>query len=100
MIDYDDKRCETNKVSEFHQCLDFDHYKVKWIDFIGVDQTNDIQEVGELFKLHPLTMEAIANTQQRPKYEDMGEYLFLSLKMFAYNKEEKNIKQEQISLVL
>lgn len=100
MIDYDDKRCDEQRVTEFHQCLDFDHYRVKWIDFIGVDQTNDIQEIGELFKFHPLTLESIANIQQRPKYEDMGEYLFLSLKMFSYDAREKTVKEEQISLVL
>lgn len=100
MVDYDDDRCDEKRVTEFHQCLDFDHYKVKRIDFIGVDQTNDIQEIGELFNLHPLTMEAIANIQQRPKYEDMGDYLFLSLKLFSYDKKKQVVKEEQISLVL
>lgn len=37
---------------------------------------------------------------QRPKYEDMDDYLFLTLKMFAYANEEKILKEEQISFVL
>lgn len=73
---------------------------VSWIDFIGLDQTDDIQELGQIFHLHPLTLEDVANTQQRPKWEDMDDYLFISLKLFDYHKDTQTLYEEQISLIL
>ena len=35
-----------------------------------------------LFGLHPLTLEDILNTDQRPKIEDHGDYLYIVLKLF------------------
>lgn len=59
-----------------------------------------MENFGQLFGFHTLTLEDIANTQQRPKIEDMDEYLFLVLKMFSFDEVESKIKEEQISLVL
>jgi magnesium transporter len=47
-----------------------------------------------------LTLEDIANIQQRPKSEEMDNYIFLSLKMFNFNEIENTIKEEQISLII
>lgn len=100
MIDYNDVTFKETVVEDFSECKNFVRKSVKWIDFDGVDQTNDVQEIGEIFALHPLTLEDIANIQQRPKIEDMEEYIFISLKMFYYDKETQTLDQEQISLVL
>lgn len=100
MIEYNEKEYTEKTVSDFRECTETRRDHVKWIDFVGVDQTNDISEIGELFELHPLTLEDIANIHQRPKYEDMDDYLFLTLKMFRYEKEEQQLKEEQISFVL
>jgi magnesium transporter len=59
-----------------------------------------LESFGKLFELHPLTLEDIANVHQRPKMEDMDDYLFLVLKMFDFDHEEQKIKEEQISLIL
>lgn len=100
MVEYNEQEYIETTVNDFAQCINPREDIVRWIDFIGVDQTNDLTEIGALFHLHPLTLEDIANIQQRPKMDDMDEYLFLSLKMFAYANEEKQLKEEQISFVL
>jgi magnesium transporter len=71
-----------------------------WINIDGISDTNVISQVGEIFNLHPLLLEDIVNTTQRPKFEDYGEYIFLVLKMIYYDNDKKEIHAEQVSLVL
>jgi magnesium transporter len=56
--------------------------------------------VGKSFGVHPLVLEDIADTGQRPKMEDFDDYIFVVLKMFRFDDKEKQVKIEQISLVL
>ena len=100
MVDYNEEKVLQKEVLDFSECEDGLRHGVKWIDFIGVDQTKDLEELGKMFELHPLTLEDIANVGQRPKIEDMEEYMFLTLKMFRFDQNEDKIKEEQISLVL
>ena len=59
------------------------------------------KQLGERFGLHPLVVEDILNTDQRPKLEDYGEYLFVVLKSLYHSKIESDEPEiEQISLVL
>jgi len=50
--------------------------------------------------LHPLILEDIVNTEQRPKMEDFEQYIFVVLKMLQYNEKEDEIIAEQVSLIL
>lgn len=50
--------------------------------------------------IHPLTLEDILNTGQRPKSEDFEDYVYFVLKMLYYDPENEDIRSEQISLVL
>ena len=99
MIHYNDEVVET-RIKDFNECRSLPAHGVTRIDFVGVDQTNDIQEIGQVFNLHPLTLEDIANTQQRPKIDDMEDYIFMSLKKFEYHRDTQILNEEQISLVL
>ncbi len=99
MIAYNSEVKET-KVKDFNECRSLSPHAVTWIDFVGIDQTNDIQEIGQVFDLHPLTLEDIANAQQRPKIDDMEDYIFMSLKKFEYHNTTQVLDEEQISLVL
>ena len=73
---------------------------VHWINIVGLDQINNIEEVGEMFDLHPLTLEDILNMDQRPKLEEFQKYLFIVIKMILFNSESTEIDVEQVSLVL
>lgn len=100
MVVYDEANYQEIEVEDFQQCASLDPHQTTRIDFIGLDQTNDIQEIGNVFDLHSLTLEDIANIQQRPKIEDMDDYIFLSLKMFEYDNATHELQEEQVSLVL
>ncbi len=69
-----------------------------WINVTGVHDTEIIERLGKCFGLHPLTMEDILNTGQRPKVEEFDKYLFIVLKMIRMESSEVEI--EQLSIVL
>ena len=73
---------------------------VTWINIDGLHRTEIIEKAGEVFNLHPLTLEDIVNTGQSPKLEDYGDYLFIVLKMLYYNESQNEIDVEQVSLCL
>ena len=71
-----------------------------WLNVHGVHDADLIKQIGEKFKLHPLVIEDILNTEQRPKIDEFDDYLFLETRNFYYDKAEMQASSEQISLVL
>ena len=72
---------------------------VTWINIDGLKHTDKIENIGKQYNLHPLVLEDIVNTSQRPKIDDYENYLFLVLKMLYYDDREQ-IVIEQVSMVL
>jgi magnesium transporter len=72
---------------------------ISWLNVEGVTQVEVLKRVGDCYGLHPLVMEDIVNTDQRPKKEDYGEYLFIVAKMLDTNRIGK-ISAEQVSMIL
>lgn len=74
---------------------------IQWIDVIGVHDGKVIQQVGDAFKIHPLVLEDIANTEQRPKIEEYPQHLFIVLKMLRHTETDgKALIDEHISMIL
>lgn len=74
---------------------------VNWFNITGIHNTEVIEYVGKLFGIHPLVMEDIMNTNQRPKLEVYDDFIFVSLKVVYRNTEKNDAPQvEQISFVL
>lgn len=72
---------------------------VTWINIDGLKHTDKIENIGKQYNLHPLVLEDIVNTSQRPKIDDYDDYLFIVLKMLYYDEQEQ-IVIEQVSMVL
>jgi len=72
---------------------------VTWININGLNYTKEIEQVGRQYGLHPLVLEDIVHTAQRPKIDEYDTYLFVVIKMLYYDKDEQ-ITLEQVSLVL
>jgi magnesium transporter len=101
IIDYDENKCQEKQAGTIEECLVFkDKLTVTWVAVKGLHDTEFIEKMGQCFNLHPLLLEDVLNTEQRPKIENYENYLFLVLKMISYDDERKGIKAEQISLVL
>ena len=101
VIDYDDKNFEEKEVKKVEDCFPFkDKPTVTWINIDGVHQVDIIEKIGKHFALHPLVLEDIVNTGQRPKMEDFEDYILIVLKMLYHSEKDDEIKAEQISLIL
>ena len=73
---------------------------VVWINVEGIHDIEIIKKIGGLFDLHPLTIEDVVNTMQRPKFEDFDSYLFIVLKMLSYSDINTGMRPEQVSVIL
>jgi magnesium transporter len=71
-----------------------------WLNVHGLHEPDVLQEIGRRFKLHPLVLEDILNTDQRPKIEDYGDYLFLVTRFFDYDAATLTVTTEQVSFVI
>ncbi|MFH1055795.1 MAG: magnesium/cobalt transporter CorA [Candidatus Altiarchaeota archaeon] len=101
VIDYDEGHFKEAVVEKAEDCLIFkDNPTVTWINVDGIHDVDIIERFGKDFNFHPLLVEDIVNTEQRPKMEDFGDYMFLVLKMLTYDEKVKDLKIEQVSLIL
>lgn len=71
-----------------------------WVDVNGVHDTEAVARLGAMFDLHPLLLEDVVHTHQRPKAEVHGSHLFLVLKMILPGEEPPDIEVEQVSVVV
>lgn len=73
--------------------------KTTWINIDGLSNTKEIEKLGKYFELHPLIIEDIVNTNQRPKIDEYQDYFFIVAKMLYY-KADGQLENEHISIVL
>lgn len=71
-----------------------------WINIDGVHEVELLEKIGKNFEIHPLTLEDILNTNQRPKLDEYPNYLYIVLRMFFLDEKDKSLKHEQVSLIL
>lgn len=77
--------------------------RVTWIDVRGLGDVELLRQVGSLFHLHPLALEDVLNTTQRPKIEPFDECLFIVVHMVYFegdSPEEEYLVSEQVSIFL
>lgn len=73
---------------------------IQWINIDGLHNVEIIKKIGEHYNLHPLLLEDILHTDQRPKIEDYDSYIYIVLIMIDYNEKSEEIISEQISIIL
>lgn len=103
IMEYDGERFLEREVKTVEECFPFkDKSKstVTWINVDGIHQIEMLGKLGEHFELHPLIMEDILNTDQRPKIEDFEHYSYIVLNMLYYHNKNGEIISEQVSLIL
>ncbi|OGW48763.1 MAG: magnesium and cobalt transport protein CorA [Nitrospirae bacterium GWC2_57_9] len=100
VIDYDEQNVTEEDLASVAACIPYRNKPTTtWINVDGVHDAAILERFGECFGLHRLVMEDIMNTDQRPKLEDYGEYLYIVLKMLLAGRNGE-IQTEQVSIVL
>ena len=77
-----------------------DDQSVTWLNICGIHDIELIEKIGHNLNIHPLVMEDIVNSRQRPKIEDFEDYIFILLKMLYIDDKDNEIKAEQVSVIL
>jgi magnesium transporter len=72
---------------------------VRWIDMCGLGDVEALKLLGEKFGLHPLALEDVLHTGQRPKMEPYEGHLFIVAQM-TYLRESGQLQAEQVSMFL
>lgn len=101
IIEYDDEHHERVDVKELEE---IERYRVSktitWLNVDGLRDAEFVAKIGAEFGLHPLVMEDVLNTSQRPKFEDYPDHLFLVLRMFYYENGTGEVTSEQVSIII
>lgn len=77
-----------------------DDPNTSWININGVHSVEVVEEICRHYKIHPLTIEDIVSTDQRPKIEEGEGYVYVVLKMMEFDADKESIQAEQVSLIL
>jgi magnesium transporter len=100
IIEYDKEHFEERELTDFSELnTNILRRGVTWINIDGLGDVEVFKILGEQFNFHPLTLEDVLNTGQRPKTEIFPDYLFIIAQM-VYQDSKKAICGEQVSLFL
>jgi magnesium transporter len=87
-------------VETAEECFKYKEGKEKvWINVDGLHDTGLIAKLGSHYGIHPLILEDIVNTTQRPKFEDFESYIYMVVKALHYDEHRQEIRIEQVSIV-
>ncbi|MVM37075.1 magnesium/cobalt transporter CorA [Spirosoma sp. HMF3257] len=90
---------------------------INWIDVDGIHEPKVVAALGQQYHLHPLLLEDVLNTEQKPKIDIYDEptppigngngavqptapVVYVTLKMLHHSRQRQEIDVEHISLVL
>jgi magnesium transporter len=100
LIEYDKEQIEEREITDLSEIGPQLHHRgVTWINIDGLGDIEALKTIGERFNLHPLALEDVLDTGQRPKTEVFPDYLFIVAQM-AYRNKGGVICNEQVSLFL
>jgi magnesium transporter len=98
---YDESQVVEEEVKDVKEVRGYlNKHTVTWINVDGVHRVEVIEDIGNLFGLHPLITEDVVNTTQRSKMEDLEDYLFIVVRMLDFDEKAGEISSQQISLIL
>jgi magnesium transporter len=102
LFDYEPDSYVQTVVADIDECMALkgDKSTTTWINVDGLGNTQWIAKLDSLFGVHPLVLEDIVNTEQRPKTEDYGDYIYIVVKMLYNDPKSSEMVSEQLSLVI
>lgn len=100
LTSYTSDRCEERPVQSMEEVLACrGSGNTLWVQCEGLDIVGTLETIGRELQVHPLVLEDILNTHQRPKFEEYDDYLFFVVKTLRSNREIQ-VEYEQISILL
>ncbi|MDY0189192.1 MAG: magnesium/cobalt transporter CorA [Desulfuromonas sp.] len=101
IIDYSMDNIAERTIQSVDELLKYkDSASVTWVIVEGLANVEIVERIGAMFDIHMLVLEDILNTQQRPKFEEYDNYLYIVLKCLIAEDPQFRITYEQISLLV
>lgn len=96
------EQIEIKSNSSIEQLLPYkdDTARITWVNVEGLSDINRIEDIGKHFNVHPLILEDILNTHQRPKVEEYDDCVYIVAKAIQLGKGEFSIEYQQVSILL
>jgi len=77
-----------------------DSPRCAWINVDGVHDVDTVQRIADVFDLHPLAVEDIVHTGQRPKLDEYAGHLYIVLRMLRWDERTQQVDDEQVSMIV
>ena len=101
IVDYNQESMEVTQIGSLEEMLKYSESDtITWVIIEGLTNIEIVQRIGELFNIHQLVLEDILNTNQRPKFEEYDDYLYIVLKCLLSEDENFTVNYEQVSLLV
>jgi magnesium transporter len=99
LIQYDRDSIFEGEFDTFEALMQrFDPAMVNWINVDGLSDVELLRKLGDRFNIHPLALEDVLNTTQRPKVELYADHFFIVSEMIY--EVDRRIALEQLSIFL
>jgi magnesium transporter len=100
LIQYDSETFFEGQFDTFEDLMQrFNPSMVNWINVDGLNDIELLRKLAKQFNIHPLALEDVLNTTQRPKVEHYTDHYFVISQMI-YKEKNRKITLEQLSVFL
>lgn len=101
LIDYNEEKLIEKTLDSIDEVLPYvDNNSVTWLNIDGLHDIELMNNISDKFNLSKMMFADLLNTITRPKVQEYGNGLFISLKMLRYNEEDNEIIAENLSFIL
>jgi len=102
LISYDEHSAEIKAVDSLKEVIPLlNQKKIHWINIEGLHGPKIFDDLSQIFKIHPLIIEDIQRSHQRPKFQEFQDYLFVMIKMLYPDPiQETIIDVEHVGIIL
>lgn len=71
---------------------------ITWYDVKGLHDVKLVEQLGELYNVHPLVLEDVLDIGQRPKFEEYEEGIFIILHAITFDRDARELQTEHIAI--
>jgi len=99
VVDYTATEFIERELETAEACKEFlERETLTWIHVQGDAEEETMRQFGAVFGLHPLALEDVINSGQRPKVDEYGDQIFAVLAHAERDPQTRDVRMEQLSV--
>lgn len=101
IVDYSGEYIQEQQIQSIDEILKYKETDTITLVIIeGLANVQIVERIGTIFDIHQLVLEDILNTNQRPKFEEYEDHLYIVIKSLLAKSEPFAVDYEQVSLLV